>query len=49
MTCRVMGKAIDKDREFFHQASKVDWRQQLLLLDEKIPLTTDKSLSPAAN
>ena len=44
MTCRVMSK----DREFFHQASKVDWRQQLLLLDEKIPLTTD-SLSPAAN
>lgn len=31
MTCRVMGK----DREFFHQASKVDWREQLLLMDEK--------------
>ena len=49
MTCRVMGKAIDKEGEFFHQASKVDWRQQLLLLDGKIPLTTDNSLSPVAN
>lgn len=49
MTWRVMGKAIHKDGEFFHQASKVDWREQLLLLDEKIPLTTDNSLSPAAN